>query len=101
MRALDSMTSPVGCSTGQQSPGWSSMWTELGKLPGNVRSRRWNHCLLPIVVSIRCARQAIKGASEEKWYAPARFCSRRIHISFSARLEDQAMGITEANCGGR
>jgi hypothetical protein len=36
----------------------------------------------PIAVSIRCARQAIRGASEEKSCAPAQSCSRRIHISF-------------------
>jgi hypothetical protein len=60
--------------------------------PANVHCRRRSRCLPLIVVSITPARRATRGASGEKWYAPARSYSRHIRISFSARMPGPGNG---------
>src|SRR5258708_7322340 len=67
---------PVACLIGQKNSGSSSMWMARDKPPVNGQCHRRSHCLLLIVVLIRSARQAIKGASGGKSCGPARSYSR-------------------------
>jgi hypothetical protein len=82
----------------QNNNGGLWMWMEPGLLLANVRYRRRSCCPLLIVVRDQVCAPGIRGASEEKWCVLERWYSRRIRTSFSARLEQQAMGITVANC---
>src|SRR6266487_1093551 len=68
------------------------MWMARDKPPANVRYRRRSRSLILIVVLIRCARRAIRGASGEKWRVPARLFSRRIRTSFWARMAGPGNG---------
>jgi hypothetical protein len=67
----------------------------------NGHFRRQKPYLRPTAGLIRCARQDIKGGSEEKWFARVPSFFRHIRISFSARLEGQATGITAGSCDER
>ena len=71
------------------------------RLHDSVPCLRVLSCPLPIVVLIRSVRLATRGASVEKWYAPARHSCRPILISGWERLAEQAMATTEvSSCKG-
>ncbi len=77
------------------------MWMGPDKRLVNARCRKRMRCLLLIAGLRLSARQATPDGSEEKSFVPVLLCFRHIPISSSARLVEQAMGITEVNCNER
>jgi hypothetical protein len=71
---------PVACSTGGESNGWWSMWTERDKLPANVRFPKPSRCLrLSALRYCLCARisgtQARRSGAHPYGHSPGAYAS--------------------------
>src|SRR6266487_3276495 len=89
------------CGTGKDNDGSSSTWMGRDRPHDSVLCPRVLICLLHSDVCNRPVHLATRGASVERWFAPAQRSCRPIPISGWLHLAERAMATTEvSSCTG-